>query len=122
MTSYNDLEIYKGSLNLFFKVHNLSLQLPKYELYELGSQVRRSANSINSNIVEGFGRRRYKPEFVRFLIFAQASNDETISHLSKISKLYPDFEDQTSSLLDSYNILGAQINKFIQYVETSWRS
>jgi four helix bundle protein len=122
MNSYIDLEIYNSSLDLFFKVHSLSLLLPKYELYELGSQVRRSANSINSNIVEGFGRRRYKSEFVRFLIFAQASNDETISHLCKINKLYPDFEDHTSGLLESYNILGAQINKFIQYVETSWRT
>ena len=35
--SYRDLEIYTSSLQLFYQLHPLSLQLPKYELYELGS-------------------------------------------------------------------------------------
>ena len=51
--SYRDLEIYTISLQLFYQLHSLSLRLPKYELYELGSQVRRSSDSIVSNIVEG---------------------------------------------------------------------
>ena len=36
---------------------------------------------MRSNIVEGYGRRRYKQEFIRFLIFSIASLDETIDHL-----------------------------------------
>jgi len=32
----------------------------------LGSQIRRSADSVVSNIVEGYGRRMYKAEYVRF--------------------------------------------------------
>lgn len=66
MKSYNDLDIYQISLALFFKVHPASLLLPKYELYELGSQVRRSSDSVVSNIVEGYGRKRYKAEFFDF--------------------------------------------------------
>ena len=64
--SYRELEIYTLSLELFYKVHSLSLQIPKYELYELGSQIRRSADSVNTNIVEGYGRRRYKADFLNF--------------------------------------------------------
>ena len=30
-----------------------------------GSQIRRSSKSVVSNIVEGFGRRRYKNEFIK---------------------------------------------------------
>jgi len=41
--------------------------LPKFEMYEEGSQIRRSAKSVAANIVEGYGRRRYKQEFIRFL-------------------------------------------------------
>jgi hypothetical protein len=37
MSDYADLDIYKISLDLFFKVHPASLLLPKYEMYELGS-------------------------------------------------------------------------------------
>lgn len=44
------------SLNLFYKTHQIFLQLSKYELYELGSQIRRSSDSVPTNIVEGYGR------------------------------------------------------------------
>ena len=51
MSSYKDLDIYKISLSLFYEVHPMSLKLPKHELYELGSQLRRSSDSIVTNIV-----------------------------------------------------------------------
>ena len=66
--SFKNLDIYTISLDLFFKAHPASLKLPKYELYELGSQLRLSADSIVSNIIEGYGRRRYKQEYIRFLV------------------------------------------------------
>ncbi len=56
-------------------------ELPRFELYEEGSQIRRSSKSVVANIVEGYGRRRYKSEYIRFLIFALASCDETREHL-----------------------------------------
>lgn len=119
--SYLDLEIYKISFDLFIKAHQLSLELPKFELYELGSQLRRACDSINSNIVEGYGRRKYKNEFVRFLIFSHSSNLETINHLKKIKILYPKITS-TPSLLEEYVILGIKISNFITYVEKNWRS
>ena len=51
------------------EVHKMSLQLPKYELYETGSQIRRSSKSVKSNIVEGYGRRYYKHDFIRCISF-----------------------------------------------------
>ncbi len=39
MKSYRDLEIYTLSYDLAVKVHKMSLKLPKYELYEEGSQI-----------------------------------------------------------------------------------
>jgi four helix bundle protein len=75
MKSYRDLEIYNMAYEFALKIHNLSMSLPKYELYEQGSQLRRSSQSIKDNIVEGYGRRRYKAEFIRYLIFAQSSQD-----------------------------------------------
>jgi len=55
----------------------MSLELPKFEMYEEGSQIRRSSKSVKSNLVEGYGRRIYKNEYIRFITFALASNDET---------------------------------------------
>ena len=82
---YDNLEIYKLSFDLAISIHKMSLNLPKYELYEQGSQVRRSSQSIKNNIVEGYGRRRYKADFIKFLIYAQASCDETISQLKIVN-------------------------------------
>lgn len=38
--------------------------LPKFEMYEEGSQIRRSSKAVVSNIVEGFGRKRYQADYV----------------------------------------------------------
>ncbi len=88
MNSYKELEIYQMAYRLAIEVHRVSLKLPNYELYEQGSQIRRSSKSIKDNIAEGYGRRRYKDEFIRFLIFAHASCDETISQLCMINELH----------------------------------
>jgi len=58
MKSYKDLEVYNLSLVLAVATHRMTLTLPKYEMYEVGSQIRRSAKSISANIAEGYGRRR----------------------------------------------------------------
>lgn len=63
--SYGDLDIYKRAHKLAIEIHEMSLNLLKFEIYEEGSQIRRSSKSIKSNIVEGFGRRRYKQEFIK---------------------------------------------------------
>ena len=60
--TYKELEVYQLSFDLFIRTHKFSFKMPKYETYELGSQVRRSADSINSNIIEDYGRNRYKKE------------------------------------------------------------
>ncbi|AHF15048.1 four helix bundle protein [Niabella soli] len=68
MKSYKDLNIYQEAHRLALLVHRLSMKLPKFELYEEGSQVRRSAKAVSTAIVEGYGRKRYKADFIRFLV------------------------------------------------------
>ena len=42
--SYEDLDIYKIAIDLAIEVHKISLEdLPKFEIYEEGSQIRRSS-------------------------------------------------------------------------------
>ena len=120
MKSYKDLEIYQIAYKLAIEVHKMSVTLPKYELYEQGSQVRRSSKSVKDTIVEGYGRRRYKDDFIKFLTYSQGSCDETISHLNMISDIhFP--ENPLTDLMNDYEILGRKINKFIQYVEDNWK-
>jgi len=122
MKSYKDLEIFRLSYDLAIRVHKISLKLPKYELFEEGSQVRRSSKGISSCIVEGYGRRKYKADFVRYLVYAHASNDETLLHLHFVKDTHEDIDlTAIDELCEAYDVLGSKINKFIQYVETEWR-
>jgi four helix bundle protein len=83
--SYKKLDIWQLAKDASNTIHAMTLNcLPKHELYETGSQIRRSSKSVRANIVEGYGRRRYKQEFIRFLTFAIASNDETVDHLESL--------------------------------------
>jgi four helix bundle protein len=118
--NYKDLEIYNLSLSLFYKAHAVSLKFPKYELYELGSQIRRSSDSVVTNIVEGYGRRRYKLDFIKFLTYSYASNLETICHMEKLVVLYPDMANEMVLLQNEYDKLGAKLFYFLRYVENNW--
>ncbi len=117
--SYKKLKIWKLSRKIVIDIHKMTLtELPKFEMYETGSQIRRSSKSIRSNIVEGYGRRRYKNEFIRYIIYALSPSDETIDHLEtlfetgslKDQELYKDLHKRL-------NRLGKMINKFLQTVE-----
>ncbi|MCU0358138.1 MAG: four helix bundle protein [Cyclobacteriaceae bacterium] len=116
--SYKNLEIWQHARELSVRIHDMSLKLPRFEQFEEAQQIRRSSKSIRSNLVEGYGRRRYKQDYIRFLVMAQASNDETLDHLETLwetrsltdSELYHDLHVRLQQL-------GKMINNFIKAVE-----
>ena len=118
MTTYKDLDIYKLSHKLAVEIHKMTLKLPKFELYEEGAQIRRSSKSVSTNIVEGFGRRRYKQEFIQYLIYSLASCDETKEHLQYLydTGSLKD-KEQFNYFMNGYDELGAKLSKFISAVE-----
>jgi four helix bundle protein len=116
--SYKQLKIWQQARVVSIEIHRMSLKLPKFELYEEGSQIRRSSKSIRSNIVEGYGRRRYKSDFIRFLVYAHSSVDETRDHLES--------QFETKSLTDKIKFekiqneldqTGKMIYRYIQSIE-----
>lgn len=117
MKSYRDLDVYKLAHSLAIDIHRLSFKLPKYELFETGSQIRRSSKSISANIIEGYGRKRYKADYIKFLIYAHASCDETMEWLSYVDELYPDIHELTVNLLKTNEELSRKLNRFISSVE-----
>jgi four helix bundle protein len=121
--NYEDLEIWKIANELVLEIHQLSISdIPKFEMFETGSQIRRSIKSVKSNIVEGYGRRRYKTEFIRFLIIALASNDETIDHLKTLysTKSLTD-NGKYEICLKRFEELGRKTNRFISAVQKNHR-
>jgi len=116
--SYRDLDIYKKAHKLAIEIHRMSLKLPKFEMYEEGRQIRKSSKSVKDNIVEGFGRRRYKQEFIRFLTYSIASCDETIEHLETLYETGSlKDEKEYRYFYEEYDHLGRMINNFIKSVE-----
>jgi len=103
--SYKKLEIWILANELVIEIHEMALTLPKFELYEEGSQIRKSSKNVKSTIVEGHGRKIYKAEYLKFLVYSLASNDETKDHLENLYN--------TKSLRDEklYNSLHAKIEK-----------
>ena len=91
------------AFELAIEVHKMTFKLPKYEIYEQGSQVRRSSKSVKD------------------LSFTHASCDEAISQLEMINQLHFQ-KNPINSLIDRYNILGGKINTFITYVENKWNN
>jgi four helix bundle protein len=116
--NYKDLEVWQIAKELSVEIHRMTLTFPKFEMYEEGSQIRRSSKSIRSNIVEGYGRRRYKNEFIRYIVFAIASTDETIDHLEILFET-ESLKDKEffNKLLEKANLLDKKLIKFLQSVE-----
>ena len=117
--SYKKLVIWQKARELVIDIHKMTLRkLPQFELYEEGSQIRRSIKSVKSNIVEGYGRRRYKQDFLRFLTYSLASCDETTDHLETLYET-ESLKDGAlyQNLHERLQTLGKKINLFIQSVE-----
>ena len=121
MKSYKDLDVYQLAHDLAVKTHRMTLELlPKFEMYEEGSQIRRSSKAIPSNIVEGFGRKQYQQEYIRFLTYALALCDETKEHLELLWDT-ASLKDSAlrDFLLEGYENLGKKLFRFRETIDIS---
>jgi four helix bundle protein len=121
--SYRNLEIWALAREVAIEIHSMSMSLPKFELYEEGSQIRKSSKATKSAIVEGYGRRRYKHDWLKFLVYAHSSNSETIDHLENL------WETKSLDNITTYEtiwkkleILGKKLYCFIASVEEKHQS
>lgn len=118
--SYKNLEIWKLAKELSIDIHHMTFTLPKFEQFEEAQQIRKSSKNVRSTIVEGYGRRFYKADYIKFLIYALASNDETTDHLEML------YETKSLSNKEAFEhlhkrltILGRKINNFLQTLQES---
>src|SRR3989344_6056074 len=77
---YQDLEVYQRLFKLALEVHDLTMSFPKFEMYELGSQSRRSSNACCANLAEGFGN-KHTNIYTESISRAKGELRETTSHL-----------------------------------------
>jgi four helix bundle protein len=116
--SYRDLEVYQRAMRLLVPLHKQLLQLPDYEKYELGSQIRRCCKSIPANIAEGYSKRRSAKEFKRYLTIALGEANEMVVHLDICRELRYIDAESCAEYIDGYTIIGKQLNRLI----SNWRT
>ena len=119
MAGYEDMALYKLAKKMAVEIHSLTLnELPKFEMHEEGAQIRRSSKSVVANFVEGYGRRHYKGEYIKFLTCALASCDETKAHLELLHETNSLQPDKFQYFYSNYRKVGAMIYNLRQSVIT----
>ena len=79
--TFEDLEVYKAAREFRKKMYEVARQLPDFEKYALGDQVRRAAVSSTNNIAEGHGRYHFADQ-VKFFLASRGSLQELIDDLN----------------------------------------
>lgn len=120
---HKSLRVYQLAHAIAVNIHRISLSLPRFELFETGSQIRRSSKSVSALIVEGYGLRRYKKEWLNYLIRAKASNSETEEHLSFLFETRS-FQDAQSyhEIMESLDHLSRMLSRMIDEIDRSHNS
>ena len=120
-SSYRELQIYQLSHSWAVEVHRFTLHLPRFEQHETASHLRRASKSVSANIVEGYGRRGYKADFIKFLVYAHASCDESVEWLQHICDCHQNKADEAETLKQQAEQISRKLNRFIQTVSASHR-
>ena len=117
LMSYKDLEVWQLAKENTISIHRMTLNLPSFEKHEEGRQIRRSSKSVRSNIVEGYGRKRYSGDFAKFVTYALASNDETLDHLEILFETGSLANEKLFNHIHSNVIkLGIKLNNFQRHL------
>ncbi|MFH1798141.1 MAG: four helix bundle protein [Candidatus Omnitrophota bacterium] len=80
VTTFRELKVWQKAHELVLEVYKITKNFPKEERFGLVSQIRRSASSIATNIVEG-NKRKSRKEYLYFLNIADSSLEETKYHI-----------------------------------------
>ena len=110
---FHKLGVYRKAYDCSLSVHKRTLVFPKFEQFELASQLRRSSKSICANIAEGLGRQASPRDVVRFLRSALGSCDETriwLEYARDLGYLPP---GEFTLLHDAYCEIGRMINGLV---------
>ena len=119
---YWNLEVLRMAYELAVDIDRMTKTLPKHEMYEEGRQIRRAVKSICANIVEGYGRRQYKGEYVKFLVYALSSCDETKLHLDLLHDCGSLERERYEELRQRCEGVGIKLSRFLEGVIQSHRT
>ncbi len=113
---FSELRIYKTSIRLAEEIHKLINKEKDYWKVNEYKQIQRSSSSISSNISEGYAKKIYQKELIRYLNIALGSSDETQSHIILMYKKEYIGKIDYEYFLNQYKNLSIKILNFIKRV------
>lgn len=113
--SYEDLDVYKLSVQLAVEIYSFTTDFPKSELFGLTSQIRRSAVSIPCNLAEGSARNRPK-EFNHFVGIAKGSCAELLTLLDISDKI--GYSKESSDLTSKLSTIARMLTGLSKSLKT----
>ena len=119
VASFRDLRVYQKLKALHIKVHGESLKFPKFEMYELGSQVRRSSNSAPAQVAEGWGS-RHTNIYIESINRAMGEVRETQHHLDTARDKVYLTPQRFAELDEGYDHCGRMLERLHQSL-SEWR-
>jgi four helix bundle protein len=114
---FRGLKVWHKAMDAMMLLHAATKRFPKDELYGLTSQLRRAGYSIPMNIAEGYKRRRYKRDYVRFLLHAHGSEGEVETGIEIATRLGYWTEAEGAEHLGRYEEVGRMLDGLIGRVE-----
>jgi four helix bundle protein len=115
---HHSLVAWQRADDLFIRLHKLTLEsFPRFERFELSSQLRRAAYSVAANIVEGHAR-RHRAERLHFLNIAEGSLAEVAYCLHAACRLGYIDEALLTDLEKELNGVGAPLSGLIRSVRS----
>ncbi len=112
LKSFQELKVWEKGHCLVLEIYKLTKTFPSEERYGLANQIRRSSASICANIVEGY--KKSTLDFVRFLLIAQGSLEETKYFLILSKDLNYCQANDFNRLFDLANEIGLMLNGLIK--------
>ncbi len=115
----DDLDVYKKLVKLVMTVHQVTMNFPQLEKYELGSQLHRSSNSIAANLAEGFGN-KHANLYTESISRAQGELRETKHYLRIARGKEYISEKDFNSLFDDFEICSKMLFRLERAVNLNW--
>ena len=120
MSYYNieDLEVYQLAESFSDEIWFIVDKWGYFAKDTVGKQLVRSADSISSNIAEGYGRYHYK-ENRNFCYFSRGSIMETKGWLKKSKNRKLLNEDQFDTLFEKLQLIHLKLNAYLKFIGKS---
>ena len=121
ITSYRDLHVWQGAMDLAELCYRTSRKMSREELYGAVIQIRRAAASIPANIAEGNGREG-RGEYIQFLRIAQGSLKELETHILLSQRVSLIDSRDAEPILEKAAIVGKMLRALIRSLQSKGKN